>query len=498
VHLVAFLPLSRGLFARVSKVSSLNNKFGSLNFGIKRKLVVEKVVLESFPSLELLQQQSIAPKMSGWLKKLTSKGKDKEEAAEDAVSVRSSIGGAGKISALAQAHFRAQRHGNEIHNPNQSFNSRLPDASLDQMTIAVEVWRIGKRPIGELEPQEEKPLLVASRFLKRDFEHLSHLSSSYSYYNFVAAFEKRINRNDLSEKIEMLHGKLNYLHSGGDFKSVRSQHTFEVALQNLYLNRGSEDVLNFLFQPESQEARIDRLAKVVGEQSESFSAATPAPCILKTSYTIEGDAPQQLSPIGRTSDQQFPPTPEDTPDKTGAQPAGHFEAAATGRPVTPSTPSQTQIHSGEGKGLQRSGSVIHRVGSFLTRKPSISEGRRLSEPTIPEGQLSSPQPSPSHSHGRPPSSLGTSLKKAINTATGAAKKQRETREEERERFKTLFEEEGRVTFKKGGDDSGEESNELEPKDGQEDIPEEEIESPEPNEADEEDYEIPQEDRVVAK
>jgi hypothetical protein len=422
-----------------------------------------------------------------WLKRLTTKGKAKEEDGDDAASIRSSSGAAGQISAPAQAHFRAQRHGNEIGGAGLSFNSRLSSAGLDQMTIAVEVWRIGRsKGNEERRLKEEKHLLVAGRFVKRDYGNLSHLSSSYDYHGFLASFQRRINEHETSETVEMLYGKLNYLHSGGDFKSVRSQQTFEVALQNLYLNRRGEDVLTFIFQPESQEARIDRLAKVVGEQSDNFSWATPAPSV------VESDAPQ-ISPLAGISDQQFLPTPDPTPDKPGTQQVGRVQAAATSRPVSPATPSKVQRSSVDGKGLQRSSSFITRVGGFIAGRPSTSEGKRLNDPNISEVQQYSPQPSPGH----PPASIGTSLKKAINTATGVTKKQRETREEERERFKKFPKEQRRVTFKKGGDEGEEDGKGPSLKDEQEDIAEE-IESPEPNEEDEEDDEIPQEDRVVAK
>lgn len=429
--------------------------------------------------------------MAGFLKKLTSRGKSKNTDDDDAASIRSAFGAEGQISAPAQAHYRAQRQGHELNSPEATFAARVAAAGLDQMTIGVNVWRLGNKDVTE----EEEHLIVASRFLKRDYEHLSHLPSSYNYYSFIAAFEKRIGERDTSETIEMMYGKLDYEHSSGEWRSVRGQQDFEVALSNLLLNRGGDDVLRFVFQPESREARTDRLAKAVGEQSDAFGASTPTPSIFE--HPISEDAAPEASRVAEPAVVEFPPTPEATPGKpAGPSRISGASAASAGRPSTPLSPSSQRPTSSGSGGVRRSGSIIQKVGSRLAGRPSISEGRHLSTPNLLAGEQDiSPQPTPGASPNKPSLSVGASLKKAINTATGVAKKQRETREEERERFKTLFEEEGRVTFKRGGDDAEEDNN---ANTGDAGTGVEEVESPEPNELDEEDDEVPQEDRVIAK
>lgn len=428
--------------------------------------------------------------MSGWLRRLR-KGKGNGNGT-DAQSPLTNNGD--QVSNPARAHLGRERHMSDTSKLRSFLLPRIDGPTLYLMTILVEVWRPGvmNDPVEVVE-------LATVRVLKDGLDRLSHLSTSYSYEKFLSHFTERINRRTPLPPIDMRFGKIHYDHQNGDIKFVEEPQDFEVALQHLFNTRGETDNLKFTFQAESQEARTDRLAKDVGEYSQnilgSYSALNSPSGFSEFSIRSQrgsdsiapGSPPPPVVPSGRL----VSPRPGSS---------GFLDPGATGRPPTPASPTRSVGGASTQAGFSRPSIFSRRAekaGDVIAGRPPTSQGRRLSDPIIPDDEVA--RPATPRSPARPPSSIGSSIKTVINSATGAARRKRETREQERERFKGLFKEEGRVSFKKGGDDEDKADGASNIEECPNDEEDEEVDAPEPIEVDDDDDdEIPQEDRIVAK
>lgn len=441
------------------------------------------------------------------------KQKLKGERGDDASSISSR--GSSIYSTLGfrpnQPHYPPQGSGAYVGYPPNTFKSQVRQAALETMSVAVEVWRQGNLL------KEENPSVAASRLLLPGKERDTHLAQSYSLATFIEIFERKINSNAPDHPVEISYGRLGYFTSNGEHKVVRNQDDFEVAINHLYLNRSGSDVLRFLFQPEPQDAAIDRQAAIVAEAS---SAARPTNFRPTDSRPSEGslrsidkeigstNPPYQLSQTTRFDRAVLPGgdpfrllTPDPTPRKNDgrAYSLEGFRSPPERRPVTPVRP-LTGISS-QSKTKERpksdgevttpySGSVrkgLHKVGDIF--------GRRPTSPALSDGEQNHHEAAAAASRA---SSRDLTFIDKKRSGKGVHPKvpekparKPETKEEIATKFPTLWKEIGRSSFKSGGKDE-EVSNEKTPRVEKEEH-EEEAEFPE--EENEED-DIPQEDRVA--
>ena len=327
------------------------------------------------------------------------------------------------------------------------------------MTIELEVWRTGPG-VGT----EATVLKVPSSRLLEDGQDTDKVHN-YIFESFLATFEQKLNLSDPAHPTDMMFGQLGFLDNMGIFEAVGDQDSFGVALINLYLNRGITNVLTFIFQPEIEEKRQKRL-KTKGTHGGEFFAPTDEKPKRRRSFPAH--APN------RFHDSALRPE-RINPFLTAESKSGF---AVSERPYT-----GRSAHS-----LPLASSQWHLFGSH---QGLFSSFRGDSEPT---SALSPPSPR-STTSGR--LSRAGSIKAAVKKVVQKpVKKVPETKDEERERFKFLYQEEKRVTFARGGDDAEAEMipYKLEAVD---EIDEGETDH-QSNEDVDDDEEISNEDRIVTK
>jgi hypothetical protein len=366
------------------------------------------------------------------------------------------------------------------------FRSRPQSSKLGIMRVALEVYRQGHANSTDI----EMPLSQITAFIKRGLEDFTHMARSYSWDQFQSTFQRRLDENTGAKPTTLRYGRIGYFTSKGEHKEVHNQKDFEKALINLYENRGDENLLKFILQPEAQDKRdarvaaekevADKLAAEKKAEEEKKAAKAKKAANLAKDFERTGESSEQnVRPItpGISGKIQHlfdrnPPTPDPTPERAGEWPLSKI--------VTEPTPS------------------TQRPDRFSTRivqesripRPATSEGRQQYIPSSSQG--SQGKESSSSGKSSPVLAIGKAIKKAV---TPSAKRTPETDEERRVRLQglKLFEEEGRKNFKKGGDEkstiksieqTSEEAEELK-----------ELEAIEEAELEED---ISQEDRVAAQ
>lgn len=334
------------------------------------------------------------------------------------------------------------------------FTSEIHKPGLHQMTIEVEIW-----PTEALtENDMDMVKAPASGFLGigKDADKVHN----YDFDSFLETFEEKLNNANPAHPTEMKFGLLGFLDLNGIYVAVGDQDSFGVALNNLYLNRGDNNILRFVFQPESEEYRRKRLEV----RNEKHEARFPG--------------------SGKKSDRR-----ETFPADNLSQIFQRYRQPERFNPFVPSDSVQ-DLESIQRPQTGLSAQVLHLVG-WSSHAGSSSSQRRESEPTKACIAITPPS-SDSVSSGKH-SHIG-SIKSAVHKAVkGSVKKIPETKEEERERFKSLYQEEKRVTFTRGGDDTNDDEtsqklDHTEELDGQGNDEDDE----------EEDDDISNEDRIVTK
>ena len=338
-------------------------------------------------------------------------------------------------------------------NSGNFFRTQVQQARLHQMTISLEIWRTG----AVTEDDMNVVKVPVSKFLEIGKE--ADKVHNYSFNSFLKTFQDKLNKADPAHPTEMMFGRLGFLDHIGIYEAVGDQDSFGVALNNLYLNRGNNNILSFVFQPESDEYRQKRL-EIQDEKNEARFPGSGENSDRRA--TFPADKPSQIFQRHRQPERLNPFTPSNSDQG----------AISTGRPQS---------------GL--SAQVLHLVG--LASHAGLSSARRReSDPTI---TIVPPSP---HSVSSSKQSHIDSIKAAVHKVVkGPVKKTPETKEEERERFKFLYQEEKQVTFTRGGDETS--ADEIAQK--LEDIAEGDEQEPEKHEDDEEgDDKISNEDRIVTK
>jgi len=332
------------------------------------------------------------------------------------------------------------------------FRSRPRKNPLGLTMVAVEVYRQGNANSTDI----EMPLNQITAFLKQGMEDLSHMARSYSWDQFQSTFQRRLDENIGANPTTLRYGRIGYFTSKGDHKEVHNQKEFEKALNNLYENRGDDNLLKFILQPEAQDKRDARVAaekeiadklaaeRKAEEEKKAAKAKKAADAqqaiedkkaaeLAKKSEGISESSEQNLRPVTpkrsnkiQTLFDRNPPTPDPTPKRTGGRPLSKIVTEPT-----PSTPDPFRKRISQESRIPR---------------PATSEGRQQPIPSSSQGSLGKES-----SRISPVSAIGKAIKKAV---TPSIKKAPETDEERRVRLQglKLFEEEGRKSFKKGGDE----------------------------------------------
>ena len=156
--------------------------------------------------------------------------------------------------------------------PPESYTVQAKKAAFETLRIEVTVFRQGHGNFGA----EESYALPCSRLLVPGMERHTHLSQSYSYRKFVELFEIKMDQKHPKQPLEIAYGRVGYFDHRGDHKKVGNQDEFEIAINHLYLDRGSGDVLKFIFQPEPEDETIKRLAKAADPRSAGAGAVAVA------------------------------------------------------------------------------------------------------------------------------------------------------------------------------------------------------------------------------
>jgi hypothetical protein len=325
------------------------------------------------------------------------------------------------------------------------------NASLLQMTVEVEVFRPGTSF------NEEKIRVLISRILDEGKDPI--LAQSYSFSLFTQIAENMLNPNDPKYRTEIKHGSLEFF-LGGDPFEIREQDDFTVAINALYLKRGDEVVLHLIFQPEPQDIMFDRI-------HQGLLAAGGAKQQGQGTI-IEGDFRASVN-IARPSRLPRP------------QSAIFLNRFLAGTPDSLPTPDYSP-RNGHGDGDlapgELEGSVVRGLGS-----PALPVVSEPSEGMSTSSRRQSPIPA---------------IRGAIRKVVG--KKTVETKEEQSERLRGLYTEEGRVTFKRGGDEDEQEDDISKFNASDKEIADGEVELPEEKEEDDEneDDDISPEDRLVTR
>ncbi|KAE9363422.1 hypothetical protein N431DRAFT_357289 [Stipitochalara longipes BDJ] len=345
-------------------------------------------------------------------------------------------------------------HQDVARQPTTFFNSQVHQAGLHQMTIELEIWRTG----AVTEDDMNLVKVPSSRFLEngKDADRVHN----YNFESFLETIQCKLNKGNPAHPTEMMFGQLGFLDHNGIYEAVGDQDSFGVALNNLYLNRGNNNVLKFVFQPEIEEYRKKRL-EIQDENNETrFLGAGDK---LDRRVTFPGDKPSKIFQRHQQPERLNPFIPFDS----------EKSLKSSGRPQS---------------GL--SAQVLHLVG--LSNHAGLSSIRRQgSDPTV---TISPPSP---HSTSGGKQSHIESLKTVVHKVVkGPVKKIPETKDEERERFKFLYQEEKRITFTRGDETVVYEDVQKVQDENIGEADEQDIENQE--EEDEEDDDISNEDRIVTK
>jgi hypothetical protein len=357
------------------------------------------------------------------------------------------------------AHPNLLQHGDERVHPASCFNNQVQQAGLHQMTFELEVWRTG----AVTDNDTNLVKAPASRFLEsgRDSDKVHN----YSFESFLIAFEEKLNIAAGGNPTRIMFGKLGFLDHKGIYEAVVDQDSFGVALNNLYLNRGNNNVLTFVFQPESEQHRKKRLEIKDGHNDAELKETDDED---DRGRTFLGETPSNFSRQERVS-------PFTTADSE--QRSEHIRKFRTDLSVQVSA--MTGLPNYRISPHTEHGSSRRREGGYTV----------ATTPPSPHSTNSSKQ---SHI-----GSITAAVKKAVK---GPVKRIPESKDEERERFKFLYQEEKRVTFKRGGDEGagdGAADKLVIPDDGTaEGEAEEQLEEKQEDDDDEED--ISNEDRIVSK
>jgi hypothetical protein len=357
------------------------------------------------------------------------------------------------------AHLNLLQHGDEGVHLASCFNNRVQQAGLHQMAFELEVWKTG------VVTENDTNLLKApaSRFLEsgRDSDKVHN----YSFESFLITFEEKLNIADGGNPIHIMFGKLGFLDHKGIYEAVVDQDSFGVALNNLYLNRGNNNVLTFVFQPESDQHRKKRL-EIKGGHNDAQLKETDDEA--DRGRTFPGETPSKILQQERLS-------PFTTVDSE--QRSEDIRRLRTDLPVQVSA---------------MTGLPNHRISPHTEH---LSGFRRESGYTV-----ATTPPSPRSTNSSKQSHIG-SIRAAVKKAVKApVKRIPETKDEERERFKFLYQEEKRVTFKRGGDEGVDDGDvdKLEILDDGTAEGEVEEQLEEKQEDDDDEEEISNEDRIVSK
>jgi hypothetical protein len=352
----------------------------------------------------------------------------------------------------------AAQLGKNIEQSTDFFAAQVMQAGLHQMTIALEIWKTGE----VTEADAEMLKVPASRFLEagKDADKVHN----YSFESFLATFQEKLNTTHPETPTEMVYGQLGFLAHDGIYEAVGDQDSFGVALNNLYLNRGTSNVLIFVFQPEFEDNKKRRL-----------ESKDPSP--LRRQFKATYNKPERRESFpARNEIFRTQRLPEHVnPFAILSQSYGGDDLTAPRAVVSsPSSPNAIQRIVPRPKALPNEGSQSEHTITSTPRNPlSTSSSGRLSQI----------------------GSIKAVVKKVIQ---GPVKKEPETKKEERERFKLLYKEEKIVIFKRGGEETAiEEEGKALDVVNEETAEEEAEQADESDEGDDED-EVSNEDRFVTR
>jgi hypothetical protein len=353
--------------------------------------------------------------------------------------------------------------GKNIEQSTDFFAAQVMQAGLHQMIIALEIWKTGE----VTEADAEMLKVPASRFLEagKDADRVHN----YSFESFLATFQEKLKTTHPETPTEMIYGQLGFLAHDGVYEAVGDQDSFGVALNNLYLNRGTSNVLIFVFQPEFEDNKKRRLeSKDSSPLRRQFEATHNKP---ERRESFPADARNKIFRTQRLPEHVNPFAILD-------QSYGGDELTAARAVVSsPSSPNAIQRIVPRPKALPSEGSQSEHTITSTPRTPlSTSSSSGLSQI----------------------GSIKAVVKKVIQ---GPAKKEPETKDEERERFKLLYKEEKIVTFRRGGEETAVEEDakvlDVVNEETAEEEAEEAEEADESDESDDED-EVSNENRIVTR
>ena len=159
------------------------------------------------------------------------------------------------------------------------FHERIREASLNQLNVRLEVVK----PLSEDYVYFKVPL---SKMLHEGKD--GTVAENYSLEKFKEIFERKINgsadgqskisKSEPEYGVDMSYGKLGWFSGSGDYDRVIDQDSFAVALNGLYLNRGTQDFLTFEYQMEWEEQKRKRLEsdKLVVEIQKQWNKRLPS------------------------------------------------------------------------------------------------------------------------------------------------------------------------------------------------------------------------------
>ena len=332
------------------------------------------------------------------------------------------------------------------------FEQNIKNTELGQMTVGIAVYRgPGVTPL----PYE----IAFARFLIPGKEYAANVATSYSYESFLSVLQEKINEIIIGTPLDTKNGTFEYVTMDGlDQRIVHDQVSFEVAINHLYHKRQKSEILSFTFKPGTDKAEKIRLPVEIPKAEFDIADAGANPKGLGMTLEAHSGSPKGLGIVLEGESSDFPQLQSPTSPKT-------LESAAT------HVSTETSHH---------------------RRRLSALSSSTSSQPSSPRSTHSalnskSKEDRPKSKLSNTLSGVGSKIKKRV---TG-----RETPAERCERLRSLWEEDDRTVFKKGGEDEAEEDNistiaALE-KDDDEDGAETEVEE-------EEDEDISQEDRAITK
>ncbi|KAI9047127.1 hypothetical protein LZ554_008581 [Drepanopeziza brunnea f. sp. 'monogermtubi'] len=237
--------------------------------------------------------------------------------------------------------------------------------------------------------------LAASRFLEAGKP--VNQSSSYSLKSFMREFEDIINQARESP-LRLGHGALGYRTKAGIFKPISKQHHFEVAINDLFNNRGGAYKLKFHHREENNKERSSRIAAAAaarrlkdGQKEQSPAAQRLQDGAKKQSPAAQRlkDGPKEQSPAApRLKNGQKEQSPAAQRLKDGPK----EQSPAAGGLKVP----EKAVKQGQSKSRENSAS----------RSPATHRGRSPG----PKATNWSPPPTPSPNRPLPPIPKRTATK----------------------------------------------------------------------------------------